>query len=221
MKAVRRAGRGRRSDAEAAATRQRIITCARHLFAERGFDAVGLRDIAAAAGISHGLLRHHLGSKNAAWEAVVDQAESEYRSELLGDLKLGADDDPVTVAEQFLRRFVATAARHPDLTRLLLRDGVVQGPRLDYVLQTLGGSHRTLAPLLKALHARGVLRQFDSRSFFHLFSASIPFALPALSNGLTELGVASHGERLVRTLLPVRAAARSPRKKAAPGKVER
>jgi TetR/AcrR family transcriptional regulator len=213
MRAVRRAARGRRSDAEAAETRQRIIACARHLFADRGFDAVGLRDIAAAAGISHGLLRHHLGSKHAAWEAVVDQAESDYGTELSGHLELDADDDPIALADRFLRKFVATAARHPDLTRLLVREGVVRGPRLEYVLRTLGGSHRTLAPLLKALQARGILRQFDSRSFFHflLFSASIPFALPALSNGLSELDVASHGERLVRTLLPVRAAARRPR----------
>jgi TetR/AcrR family transcriptional regulator len=204
MSTGHRASRGRRSDAEATETRQRILAAARRLFADRGFDAVGLRDIAALAGVSHGLMRHHLGSKKAVWEAVADQAEREYRAELLGHLVLGAGDDPIRVAERFLREFVAAAARHADLTRLLLREGVVRGPRLDYVLGTLEGSHQSVAPLLSALHARGILQHFDSRSFFHflLFSASIPLALPALSNGLTKLEVASHAERLVRTLLP-------------------
>ncbi|HEY4020557.1 MAG TPA: TetR family transcriptional regulator [Pseudonocardiaceae bacterium] len=45
--------------------RARIRDAALHLFAERGTDAATIRDIAATAGVSLGLVRHHFGSKEA------------------------------------------------------------------------------------------------------------------------------------------------------------
>ncbi|GAA3343880.1 TetR/AcrR family transcriptional regulator [Amorphoplanes nipponensis] len=49
--------------------RARIRDAAIRLFAERGNDATTVRDIAQAAGVSPGLLRHHFGSKEALREA--------------------------------------------------------------------------------------------------------------------------------------------------------
>ena len=43
--------------------RARIRDAALHLFAERGIDGASIRDIANAAGVSGGLVRHHFGSK--------------------------------------------------------------------------------------------------------------------------------------------------------------
>ena len=42
------------------------------LFAERGVDAVSVRDVASAAGVSPGLVVHHFGTKQALREAVDD-----------------------------------------------------------------------------------------------------------------------------------------------------
>jgi AcrR family transcriptional regulator len=44
--------------------RARIRDAALHLFAERGMDGATIRDIARAAGVSGGLVRHHFGSKD-------------------------------------------------------------------------------------------------------------------------------------------------------------
>jgi AcrR family transcriptional regulator len=49
--------------------RARIRDAAIRLFAERGIDGATVRDIAAGAGVSPGLLRHHFGSKEALREA--------------------------------------------------------------------------------------------------------------------------------------------------------
>ncbi|WP_432824794.1 TetR/AcrR family transcriptional regulator [Dactylosporangium sp. CA-092794] len=58
--------------------RARIRDAAIRLFAERGMDGTTVRDIARAAGVSPGLLRHHFGSKEALREEcdryVVDQS---------------------------------------------------------------------------------------------------------------------------------------------------
>ena len=49
--------------------RARIRDAALHLFAERGIDAATIRDIAKAAGVSPGLVRHHFGSKDSLRDA--------------------------------------------------------------------------------------------------------------------------------------------------------
>jgi AcrR family transcriptional regulator len=52
--------------------RQRLIRTSLSLFADKGFDAVSVRDIASASGVSIGLIRHHFGSKEGL-RAAVDQ----------------------------------------------------------------------------------------------------------------------------------------------------
>jgi len=55
----------------AAQNRARVLVAARQLFVNSGFDAVKASDIARAAGVAHGSVFHHFGSKQALYEAVV------------------------------------------------------------------------------------------------------------------------------------------------------
>jgi TetR/AcrR family transcriptional regulator, regulator of cefoperazone and chloramphenicol sensitivity len=54
--------------------RARIRDAALRLFAEHGIDGATIRDIAKAAGVSPGLVRHHFGSKEALREACDSYA---------------------------------------------------------------------------------------------------------------------------------------------------
>ena len=54
--------------------RARIRDAALRLFAERGIEGATIRDIAKAAGVSGGLVRHHFGSKEALREACDSYA---------------------------------------------------------------------------------------------------------------------------------------------------
>jgi TetR/AcrR family transcriptional regulator, regulator of cefoperazone and chloramphenicol sensitivity len=62
--------------------RARIRDAALTLFAERGLDSATIRDIAKAAGVSSGLVRHHFGSK----EGLRDACDT-YALERLKSLK--------------------------------------------------------------------------------------------------------------------------------------
>ena len=55
--------------------RARIRDAAIRLFGERGIDGTSIRDIAAAAGVSSGLVRHHFGSKESLREACDKYAK--------------------------------------------------------------------------------------------------------------------------------------------------
>ena len=71
--------------------RARIRDAAIDLFAERGFGQATVRDIAQAAGVSSGLLRHHFGSKDGLREACDEYAmarTAELRAAMLQDGRL-------------------------------------------------------------------------------------------------------------------------------------
>lgn len=53
-------------------TRELILDAAREAFAARGFDAVTVRSVAAAAGVDAAMISHHFGSKAALFRAVLD-----------------------------------------------------------------------------------------------------------------------------------------------------
>jgi len=59
------------------AVRTALLDSATALFAARGVRAVSVREIAAAAGVNHGLVHRHFGSKEAVVRAVLDRSARE------------------------------------------------------------------------------------------------------------------------------------------------
>ena len=84
MAAKRPAIRGR-DDVKAALRRS-----AAQLFASKGPDGVSLREIAQAAGVNHGLIHRHFGSKEALRQEAMEMMAEEIREELVrGDGSVG------------------------------------------------------------------------------------------------------------------------------------
>jgi AcrR family transcriptional regulator len=65
----------RRRDADA--TRAALLTAARDLFAERGFEQTTVRDIAARAGVNQALLFRYFGSKDGLFDATMTSSSRE------------------------------------------------------------------------------------------------------------------------------------------------
>ena len=53
--------------------RTKLLTCATNLFTARGYDAVGVQEIADAAGIKKPTLYHYFGSKSGLLKAILDE----------------------------------------------------------------------------------------------------------------------------------------------------
>ncbi len=73
------------------------------LFAARGPDAVSVRDVAAAAGVSPGLVVHHFGTKQALRQAVDDHVTAVFQALLdqmpsVLDLDDGVEPDAAMAA---------------------------------------------------------------------------------------------------------------------------
>lgn len=76
--------------AKAAQTRQAILASARRAFAEHGYDGVGLRAIAAGAGVTAMMVNRYYGSKEGLFGEVV--ANSMRDAVILSPENLGAPD---------------------------------------------------------------------------------------------------------------------------------
>lgn len=68
-------------------TRERILDLAELLFAERGFHAVSIREITAAAGVDVALVNYHFGSKQLLFESVFMRRAEVLNSERMRRLE--------------------------------------------------------------------------------------------------------------------------------------
>jgi AcrR family transcriptional regulator len=59
------------------ATRERLIAAARGHFGERGYEATSIEAVLETAGVARGALYHHFATKEALFEAVLDQVVEE------------------------------------------------------------------------------------------------------------------------------------------------
>lgn len=90
--------------------RAHIRECALRLFAQRGADAVTIRDIAACAGVSPALVLHHYGSKSGLKEAVDAHVVT-----MFDDLLARAVENPEAFATgqpQMVQSFAELFATH-------------------------------------------------------------------------------------------------------------
>jgi AcrR family transcriptional regulator len=101
-----------------------IRNAALRLFAERGHDAVTMREIAAAAGVSPALVVHHFGSKDGLRAAVDGYAAQAFDSLFAMDERDLAEaltgDNWASPAEMFARAFPHGSPLPAYLRRLLL-----------------------------------------------------------------------------------------------------
>ncbi len=99
-------------------TPERILSVALRLFAARGYDAVGVQELAAAAGTTKPPLYHHFGSKQGVLEALVRVHMEEWLGRLTGAAAY-TGDLPRTVHE-VARAFFDYASAHAAYHRLHL-----------------------------------------------------------------------------------------------------
>jgi AcrR family transcriptional regulator len=124
---VERRGPGRPpADAAVTPTRERIVAVATELFAARGHDAVGLREIATAVGVDVATVHHHVGSKAALRDAVFERMFEAERVALhtaarAGREQVAAGGEPVAALHAFLDAYLEFLESHPEVTALWLR----------------------------------------------------------------------------------------------------
>ncbi len=93
MAAPTRASTGKRVRRDPEASRDLILAAAERLFAQEGPDRVGLKEVARAAGVSHGLVSHYFGTYGALVELALERRLVGMRMQVLTLLAEGPPTD--------------------------------------------------------------------------------------------------------------------------------
>jgi AcrR family transcriptional regulator len=103
------------------AARERLLVCAEHLFSERGYTAVTLRDVAEAVGIRQASLYHHFpGGKEQLFVAVTEFGLARISTELI---RVAADTHTLSLSERLERIALLLLDQPPiDLARMVRSD---------------------------------------------------------------------------------------------------
>ncbi len=100
-------------------SREKILEVAEAGFARRGFAGIGMREMAAAAGLGKSSLFHHFASKAELYVAVLERVIERIEAHVLPALSL--DGDIPARLDAAVDALVDSLAEHPSTARLLLR----------------------------------------------------------------------------------------------------
>ena len=177
-------------------------------FAAKGFEAASLREIAADAGTTHGLIRHHFGAKEDLWRAVVDDFVGKFEERHRPLLSKVGEADPVELLKGFVTNYIRVSVELPGVSRIIMNDCSQPGARLDFVVDRLLPIHKAIEPVFLAVQKQGLLRQHDPDSFFIflMMLGSFPFALSEFTNRFyrqeiaSKAGIERHIDLVLQTL---------------------
>jgi AcrR family transcriptional regulator len=104
------------------ATRARLISTARHLFAARGFAATSTEEILGEAGVSRGALYHHFPSKTDLFRATFEAVEDDLTARVLAVAAGSGETDPMRILELGFDAFLDQCVS-PEVQRIVMLDG--------------------------------------------------------------------------------------------------
>ena len=146
-----------------------MVAIAAELFAQKGYRATTVREIADAAGILSGSLYHHFDSK----ESIGDEILSGFINEVLADYRSAVVEaaDPRAALEQIVRTTSRTLAQHRAALTMLQNDWnyFASQPRFAYMPKALREIERIWIGQLDAGKQAGLFRaDLDAKLTYRL-----------------------------------------------------
>jgi len=136
--------------------RRVLLDAAVRVFAEKGYHACRVSDIAAEAGVAHGLLYHYFGSK----EEVLQTVFTETWSLMLTAIR--SVEETTESSREQVRKVAAIVLRSwradPTLIRVLVRE-VTRSPHLQDEVGEIGQAMETLERIIRRGQENGEFRQ--------------------------------------------------------------
>jgi AcrR family transcriptional regulator len=146
-----------------------MVAIAAELFAQKGYRATTVREIADAAGILSGSLYHHFDSK----ESIGDEILSGFINQVLADYRSAVVEaaDPRAALEQIVRTTSRTLAQHRAALTMLQNDWnyFASQPRFAYMPKALREIERIWIGQLDAGKQAGLFRtDLDAKLTYRL-----------------------------------------------------
>jgi AcrR family transcriptional regulator len=102
--------------------REQLVGVARSLFAEKGYEATSIEEIAERAGVSKPVVYQHFGGKEGVYAVVVDREVRRLTESLASSFEAG---NPRLVAEEAAEAFLCYIEDYEEGFRVLIRDAPI------------------------------------------------------------------------------------------------
>jgi AcrR family transcriptional regulator len=180
------------------ATRESLITTARGLFGDRGYDATSVGAVLEAAGAARGALYHHFATKEELFDAVLDREVA--RIAALSADAARAADDPVEALRAGCNTWLEVAL-DPAVQRIVLLDppavvGWARWRELDEQ-HTLGG----LRASIKRIAADGRVPADEVDPLAHMLLAAVSETALLIAQSDDPPAALAAGQAAVDTLI--------------------
>ncbi len=141
--------------------REQLLDVGRALFAEKGFEATSIEEIAARAGVSKPVVYEHFGGKEGLYAVVVDREMSDLLDRLTAALSAA---HPRELVEQAALALLTYIEEETDGFRILSRDSPVAGS---------GGTFSSLLNDIASQVEHILGREFAARGIEHQARADV------------------------------------------------
>ncbi len=147
-------GTARRKNAPVGLDEGEILRRGLDTFAELGYEATTMRELAGRLGVSHNFINDRYGSKSAFWRAVVDSALAGVQAER--DALLAQQGDDAERLQRLVTQTYRMAAHASQLNRLIADESTRDSERLDYLHRLfIKPFWDSIEPTISALAAAG------------------------------------------------------------------
>jgi len=187
--------RGRGSSVLGSERREHLVRLAAELFAEKGYQATTVRNIADEAGILSGSLYHHFDSK----ESIVDEILTSFFDELTAANKVALErgGDPRTVLSELVRICFGTLVPHRAAIMVMQNDWnyLKQFDRFDYLSRSEEETERIWVGQIAKGQQTGLFRDdIDARLTYRMIRDTIWVAVRWFQPGgqLDAQGLTDH-----------------------------
>jgi TetR/AcrR family transcriptional regulator len=190
--APRRAGRPRSEDGSNREVADRLLDAATELAVEQGFEACGLREIAARADVSSGMIAYYFGDRQGLYEAMFQRAIDRVGAKVMALLESPSREGSDRL-DDLVHLHVSAIAADPWLPKLILREILARTDsslKITVADQVGHGPMRMMVQWIKEEQAEGILRKDLDPGLMAMTLASLsafPFVmLPIIGE---EIGV--------------------------------
>ncbi len=141
-------------------TRGRILEASRMMFAEKGFEATNVIDIAKHIGVANGTVYYYFKDKKAILSGLLDEFLDKLKS-LVADWSRSSDTTP-KAADFFIESLVRLLYENKELTYIVLKESFYNDPEVrEKIAETYGYLRARTEDAMRLGIALGAVRPLD------------------------------------------------------------
>jgi TetR/AcrR family transcriptional regulator len=160
LESTRRPGRPKNDERASSEVADRLLDAATELAVEQGFDSCGLREIAARADVSPGMIAYYFGDRQGLYEAMFERAFDRISAKVLALIEDSSSDGDDRL-DELARLQVAVVAADPWLPKLIIREVLAKtesSTKTQLARRAGRGPMQLMIRWIEEEQARGVLR---------------------------------------------------------------